>query len=78
MLLGLILYNPEIHHAVARFGRDHSWHIPADREDAIPTGWNGDDVLTQLGAPQEIWGRLRRLDVPIVDVAESRPNIQLP
>jgi LacI family transcriptional regulator len=78
VLLALSVYNPEIHRGVARFGRDHNWHIPADLEDAVPTGWNGDGVLTQLGAPQIIWRRLRRLDVPIVDLAESRPNIQLP
>lgn len=78
VLLALSVYNPEIHRGVARFGRDHNWHIPADLEDAIPKGWNGDGVLTQLGAPQEIWRRLGRLDVPIVDLAESRPNIQLP
>lgn len=79
VLLALSLYNPEIHRGVARFGRDHNWHIPADLEDAIPKSWNGDGVLTQLGARQEIWRRLRRrVDVPIVDLAESRPNIQLP
>ena len=69
VLLALSVYNSEIHRGVARFGRDHNWHIPADLEDPVPKGWNGDGVLTQLGAPQEVWRRLRRLDVPIVDVA---------
>jgi LacI family transcriptional regulator len=78
VLLALSVYNADIHRGVARFGRDHNWHIPADLEDAVPKAWKGDGVLTQLGAPQEIWRRLRRLDVPIVDVAESRPNIKLP
>jgi LacI family transcriptional regulator len=68
VLLALSVYNPEIHRGVARFGRDHNWHIPADLEDAIPKSWNGDGVLTQLGARQEIWRPLRRLDVPIVDL----------
>tara|TARA_R110002049_G_scaffold4601_5_gene32288 strand:- start:409250 stop:410446 length:1197 start_codon:yes stop_codon:yes gene_type:complete len=78
VLLALSVYNHAIHHGVARFGRDHGWHIPADLEDAIPKGWRVDGVLTHLGAPQELWRRLRRLDAPIVDLAESRPNIALP
>ena len=53
VLLALSVYNPEVHRGVARFGRDHNWHIPADLEDAIPKGWNGDGVLTQLAACPE-------------------------
>ncbi|TWT65266.1 AraC family transcriptional regulator [Allorhodopirellula solitaria] len=78
VLLALNVYNAEIHRGVAKFGRDHRWHIPADLEDPIPRSWSGDGVLTHLGAPQEIWRRLRRFDVPIVDLAESRPQIRLP
>ncbi|MEM1227934.1 MAG: DNA-binding transcriptional regulator [Planctomycetota bacterium] len=78
VLLALNVYNADVHRGVARFGRDHHWHIPADLEDVIPAGWAGDGVLTQLGAPQQIWRRLRRIDVPIVDLAESRPHIRLP
>lgn len=78
MLLALSVYSAEIHRGVAKFGRDHRWHIPADLEDAIPHDWNGDGVLTKLGAPEQLWRQLRRLDVPMVDLAESRPEIPLP
>lgn len=78
VLLALSVYDSEIHRGVARFGCDQGWHIPADLEDAIPRDWRGDGVLTRLGAPQQIWRRLRRFEVPIVDLAESRPNIPLP
>lgn len=78
ILLALGWYYPQIHMGVARFARDHGWHITADFDDLVPKHWSGDGVLTLLGAQQDIWRRLRHLDVPIVDLAESRPNIKLP
>jgi len=78
ILLALGWYYPEMHRGVARFARDHHWHITADFDDLVPKHWQGDGVLTLLGAQQDIWRRLRRFHVPIVDLAESRPNIALP
>ncbi|EMI22666.1 xylose operon regulatory protein [Rhodopirellula maiorica SM1] len=78
ILLALSWYYPQIHQGVARFARDHGWNISADFDDPVPSHWNGDGVLTLLGTRQDIWKRLRRLDVPIVDLAESRPAIKLP
>ncbi|QGJ70961.1 Transcriptional regulator [Planctomycetales bacterium 10988] len=78
ILLALGWYYPEIHRGVARFARDHGWHLTADFDDLVPKHWNGDGVITLLGAQQNIWRQLRRLRVPIVDLAESRPNISLP
>jgi len=78
VLMALSVYNSDIHRGVARFGRDHNWHITADFEDEIPAFWQGHGVLTQLGAPEKIWQHLQHLEVPIVDLAESRPNIRIP
>lgn len=78
ILLALSWYYPEIHRGVARYARDHQWHLTADFGDLVPKHWNGDGVITLLGAQEDIWRRLRRLEVPIVDLAESRPNIALP
>ncbi|EMI52646.1 XylR family transcriptional regulator [Rhodopirellula sallentina] len=77
-MLALTWYYPKIHHGVARFARDHGWHITADFEDLVPSHWNGDGVLALLGGGRDIWKRLRHCKVPIVDFAESRPNIELP
>ena len=71
-------YYPEIHRGVVRFARDHQWHVTADFDDLVPKHWRGDGVITLLGARQDLWKMLRKLDVPIVDLAESRPNIRLP
>lgn len=71
-------YYPEIHRGVARFARDHNWHVTADFDDPVPKHWRGNGVLTHLGARQNVWKTLRKFNVPIVDLTESRPNISLP
>jgi len=78
VLFALGWYYPEIHRGVVRFARDHQWHVTADFDDLVPRHWRGDGVITLLGARQNLWKSLRKLDVPIVDLAESRPNIRLP
>ena len=78
ILLALGWYYPEIHRGVARFARDHHWHLTADFDDPVPKHWKGDGILTLLGARQNIWRDLKHLKVPIVDLAESRPEIELP
>jgi len=78
VLLALGWYYPEIHRGVARYARDHHWHVTLDFDDPVPRHWNGDGVLTLLGARETIWRQLRRLPVPIIDLAESRPSIPLP
>lgn len=78
VLLALSWYYPEIHRGVARFARDHAWHVTFDFDDPIPKHWNGDGVLTLLGVQQDLWRRLRKWNVPIVDLAESCPDIPLP
>jgi LacI family transcriptional regulator len=78
VLLSLGWYYPEMHRGVARFARDHGWHVTADFDDPIPTHWHGDGVIALLGARHNHWQQLRRLKIPVVDLAESRPNIKLP
>ena len=78
VLFALGWYYPEIHRGVVRFARDHRWHVTADFDDLVPKHWQGDGVITLLGARQDLWKSLRKLDVPIVDLAESRPDIRLP
>jgi LacI family transcriptional regulator len=78
ILLALGWYYPEIHRGVARFARDHLWHVTFDFDDPIPSRWRGDGILTLIGAQAGLWRRLRGKKVPIVDLAESRPEIPLP
>jgi LacI family transcriptional regulator len=78
ILLALGWYYPEMHRGVARFARNHNWHVTADLEDIVPRHWKGDGVITLLAARQNTWKLLEHLDVPIVDLAESQPQIHLP
>jgi LacI family transcriptional regulator len=78
ILLALGWYYPQMHRGVARFARDHNWHVTFDFDDPIPKHWKGDGVVTLLGMRRDMWPRLWRLKVPIVDLAESRPDIALP
>jgi len=71
-------YYPDIHRGVVRFARDHEWHVTFYFDDLVPKHWQGDGVITLLAAPQGLWQLLRKLDVPIVDLSESRPTIRLP
>ena len=78
VLLTLGWYYPEVHLGVARFARENGWHVTFDFDEPIPKRWRGDGVLTLLGTRAELWQQLKALDVPIVDLAESRPKIPLP
>jgi LacI family transcriptional regulator len=78
ILLALGWYYPEMHRGVARFARNHNWHVTADLEEIVPRNWHGDGVITLLAARQNTWKLLEHLNVPIVDLAESQPNVPLP
>ena len=78
ILMSLSWYSPEMHRGVAKYARDHRWHLTADLDDPVPKDWDGDGVITHLGAHKQLWCSLSHLDVPIVDLTESRPEICLP
>jgi LacI family transcriptional regulator len=71
-------YYPEMHRGVARFARERQWRVIADFDDPVPGSWQGDGALTLVGSHLDLWRRLRRLRVPVVDLAESHPEIRIP
>jgi LacI family transcriptional regulator len=78
VLLVLGWYYPEMHMGVARYAREQRWHVTFDFDEPIPQAWNGQGVLTLLGAGTDYWRQLKHLDLPMVDLAESHPEIPLP
>ncbi|MBN1854819.1 MAG: XylR family transcriptional regulator [Pirellulales bacterium] len=78
VLLALDWYYPEMHLGVARYAHEHRWHVTFDFDEPIPRRWSGDGVLTLLATRNQFWRQLRIMNVPIVDLAESRPKIPLP
>jgi len=55
ILLVLGWYYQEMHLGVARFAREHRWHVTFDFDEPIPQAWNGQGVLTLLGAGNDYW-----------------------
>jgi LacI family transcriptional regulator len=78
ILLALGWYYPEMHRGVARYARDHHWHITFDFDDPVPENWKGDGVLTSLGARQDLWHAISQFKGPVIDLTESRSEISLP
>jgi LacI family transcriptional regulator len=78
VLVALSWYYPALHRGIARYARDHRWHLTADLDEPVPEHWRGDGVLTLLGSRRRPWESLQTFRVPIVDLTESRPEIPLP
>lgn len=67
---------------IARFAREHDWHITLEDRSSLPRGWTGDGVLTLLRANRPnllAYARsLRRAGVPLVDFAVCHPEFKVP
>jgi LacI family transcriptional regulator len=78
VLLVLGWYYQEMHLGVARYAREHHWHVTSDFDEPVPRRWRGDGVITLLGSHNDHWKHLQHMAIPMVDLAESRPKIALP
>jgi len=67
---------------IARFAREHDWHITLEDRSSLPQGWTGDGVLTLLRANRpnllDYARRLVRAGVPLVDFAVCHPEFKVP
>ena len=67
---------------IARFARERGWNLVAvDRLGGTPLAWNGDGVLATLrNDPTTVESvlRLRARGIPVVDLADTRPDIRVP
>lgn len=80
ILLILEHYDHHIHHGVARYAGEHHWHLNADmvRMGRIPIGWQGDGIITSLGARTDLVRYVHQAAQPVVDVSIRRPEIKIP
>ena len=81
----LILANPvptPRYAGVARFAREHGWHLTVEDPQCPPADWEGDGVVVMLSAENEALAdavqRYRRKKMPVVDMMLARPDINLP
>lgn len=79
VLLAVSWFYPAMNKGVIRFAQEHGWRLAVDPDEQVPPYWRGDGIITLLGAGQTgLYRDLRRFGVPIVDLTESRPRIQIP
>lgn len=66
---------------IARFAREHGWHVMAEDRPSPPRGWRGDGALVTLRDDPSLLRYVKRLlrdGVPVVDFSFCHPELQLP
>jgi LacI family transcriptional regulator len=77
VLLVLGWYDHRLHRGIEKFAQEHGWHLSEDlvREKVIPWGWDGDGILTWLGAGDDLADFVVRANKPTVDFSFRRPEL---
>lgn len=80
ILLALGSYQHATHLGVARFAREHGWHLVAEMAYGgdIPRGWEGDGIITALTERDELTDFVMGTGVPVVDLNMIRADVPLP
>lgn len=80
VLLALGSYQHETHRGVARYAREHGWHLVAEMAygGVIPRGWEGDGILTALTERDELTDFVMSTGTPAVDLNMVRADLPLP
>ena len=80
ILLALGSYQHETHRGVARYAREHGWHLVADMAygGQVPRGWEGDGIITALTDREDLTQFVVNAKVPVVDLNMVRADIHLP
>ena len=78
VLLVLGWYDYRLHRGIERYAQEHSWQLSADlaREKVIPWGWDGDGILTWLGAGDDLAEFVAHAEKPTVDFSFRRPQLK--
>ncbi len=80
----VLLALTDTHHGflkgAARYAREHHWHLVPDMiySAKIPTGWQGDGILSFIGARDDLAEFIRTSGVPTVEISMVRNDIHLP
>lgn len=80
VLLALGSYQHQTHLGVARHAREQGWHLVAEMAygGTLPSGWEGDGIITALTDRKELADFILGTDVPVVDLNMVRADIPLP
>jgi LacI family transcriptional regulator len=77
VLLVLGWYDYRLHAGIEKYAQEHGWHLSEDvvREKVIPWGWDGDGILTWLGAGDDLADFVVETGKPTVDFSFRRPQL---
>ena len=78
VLLVLGWYDYRLHRGIEKYAQDHGWHLSEDlvREKVIPWGWDGDGILTWLGAGDDLADFVFHSQKPTVDFSFRRTQLK--
>ena len=81
VLLQIGIATHERQRGIARFAREHGWHVVAEDRPALPRGWHGDGALVTLREDPALVRYVKRLiqsGIPVVDFSFCHPELPLP
>lgn len=80
----VLLALTDAHHGffkgVARYAREHQWHLVADMiyTAKIPVGWRGDGIISFIGYRDDLAEFILSSKLPTVEISMVRSDINLP
>jgi LacI family transcriptional regulator len=80
----VLLALTDAHHGffrgVARYAREHKWHLVTDMiyTAKIPIGWRGDGIISFIGYREDLAEFIRNSRIPTVEISMVRNDIKLP
>jgi LacI family transcriptional regulator len=80
VLLALTTTHHGLYRGVARFAREHNWHLTTDMLYAamIPYGWKGDGIISHVGYWKELADFIRNAPGPRVELTHVRRDLGIP
>lgn len=80
ILLAITTTHHGLYRGVARFAREHDWHLTTDMLYAatIPYGWKGDGIISHVGYWNELADFIRGASGPRVELTSVRKDLGIP
>jgi len=80
VLLALTSSHHGFFRGVARYAREHRWHLVADMvyTAKIPVGWQGDGIISYIGYRDDLAEFILASGLPVVEISMVRNEINLP
>lgn len=80
VLLAITTTHHGLYRGVARFAREHNWHLTTDMLYAatIPYGWKGDGIISHVGYWSELADFIKSATGPKVELTSVRRDLRIP